>query len=147
MDSCVSNTNRFYKLLASVQGDTRRETQSLNVYANHNTLTAPQHAAHVFMFKISILSAGRDPHASTVEIPTLVFNGRIPNYIFRWSKSNWRLFKIHKFSGLSLLGMTSYTHFLSGFLLWRMVIVISFTLVCKKCTKITQSLTKLNNEI
>ena len=44
-------------------------------------------------------------------------------------KLNWRLFKILRFSGPSLLGMTSSTlqsHFLSGGLLWQMATIISF---------------------
>ena len=64
------------------------------------------------MFKISV---GRDPKKT--------------NFIFQRSKSNWRLFKIPKFSGPSPLGMKSSTlqpHFVSGALLRQMVIVTSF---------------------
>ena len=45
---------RVYQFLASVHGDTRRETQFLKAYANHTILTSLQHAAHLVMFKISI---------------------------------------------------------------------------------------------
>ena len=43
-----------YQFLASVHGDSRRETQFLKVYANHTMLIPPQRAAHLVMFKISI---------------------------------------------------------------------------------------------
>ena len=45
---------RVYQFLASVQDDTRRETQFLKVYANHAMLTSAQRAVHCVMFKISV---------------------------------------------------------------------------------------------
>ena len=67
----VSDTNG---LLIPVQGDTRRETQFLKVYANHALLTTPQHAANLVVFKTFV---GRDKKKS--------------NCIFQRSKSNCRL--------------------------------------------------------
>ena len=99
------------------------------------------------------------PHASMVENSYIVFNGSIPNYIFQLSKSNRHLFKILKLSGSSLLGMTSsilQPTFLSGGILWQMVIIVSFAHEHKTAhndyapgflTRIVQSLTKLNNRI
>ena len=112
----------------------RREIQFLKVFDNHTMLTPPQCAVHLVMFKISI-------HLCWLrsENWTACLNGRKLNYIFQQSntqlhlqqsKSNWHLFQILKFSGPSLLGMTSSTlqhYFLSGGLLWQMVIFISFT--------------------
>ena len=120
--------------MASVHGDMRRETQFLKAYVNHTMLTPPQHAAHLVMFKISIhLCWLRLENWTSCfnswRLNSVFFNGRIPNYIFQRSKSNWHLFKILKFSEPSLPGMTSSTlqpHFLSGGLLWQVVIVISF---------------------
>ena len=99
---------------------------------NSYNVNNPQRAAHLVMFKISV---GRDPKNSTTsfngrnstlcpmaENLTLCLHGPI-------STLNWLFFKILKFSGPSNLGMTSSTlqlHFLSGSLLWQMVIVISF---------------------
>ena len=72
---------------------------------------------------------------------------------------NWFFFKILKFSGPSLSGMTSSTllpHFLFGGLFWQMVIVISFARECKTVlndyapellTRIVQNPTKLNDKI
>ena len=108
-----------------VHGNTRRETQFLKVYANHTMLTPSQCTAHLAMFlRTQFISAGQDPKKCTA-----CLNGRKPNSRLQRSKSNWRLFKILRFSGLSLLGMKSSTlqpHFLSGGLLWQMVIIISF---------------------
>ena len=69
----------------------------------------------LWCLRSQFISAGRDPKNSTAR-----FNGRILNYC---------LFKILKFSGPSLLGMTSsilQPHFLIRGLLWQMVIAISF---------------------
>ena len=86
----------------------------------------------LWYLRSQFISAGWDPKNWTV-----CLNGRKSNYLStvenptatQWSKSNWHLFKILKFLGPSLLGMMSSTlqpHFLSGGLLWQMVIVISF---------------------
>ena len=106
-----------------------------NAYYADHTVWPHQHAAYLKMFKISV---GRDPKNSILQL-----NGWIPNCIFDspnptlnseyptllngrnstvWfhdpiSTLNWLFFKIIKFSGPSLLGMTSSTlqpHFLSG---------------------------------
>ena len=112
-----------------VHGDIRRETQSLKAFANHTMLTPPQCVVHLEVFKISV---GRDLQNLTSRLHGWKLNSSsnswIPNYIFQRSKSNWHLFKILKFSGPSLLCMTLSTlqpYFLSGGLLWQMVIVIS----------------------
>ena len=127
------------------------ETQFLKVFANHTTLTLAQRAAHVVMSKISV---GRDP-----KNPTTSFNGQNPTLPPQWSNLNSFFFKILQFSGSSLPGMTSSTlqpHFLSGGLLWQMVIVISFAHARKTApnddspgllTWIVQSPTKLKDKI
>ena len=84
-----SNTNRgglfrfgyerVYSFLASVYGDTRRETQFLKANANHTMLTIPQRVVHFVIFKILILlcrsrSEKLNLHASTAEISTTVFS-------------------------------------------------------------------------
>ena len=51
---CRFRYERVYSFLASVHGDTRRETQFLKAYANNTMLTPPQRAAHLVVFKISI---------------------------------------------------------------------------------------------
>ena len=52
--NCHFGYKRVYKFLASVFGDTRRETEFLKAYANHTMLTLPACAAHLVVFKISI---------------------------------------------------------------------------------------------
>ena len=119
-DSIVSGTNG----LTSGFGPWRheeRDTQFLKVFANYTMLTPPQRATYLGMFKISV---GRDAKS-----PTTSFNGNKKPTPCLNDQNPIRLFKIHKFSGPSLLGMTSSTlqpHFLSGDLLWQIVIVISF---------------------
>ena len=139
-----------------------RETQFLRAYANHTILSPPHTRVWHILWSLrsQLISAGRDPnwsalirsekiqpHASTIECQLICF------------------FKILKFSALSLLGMTSTTHwihsnscpqpyFLSGGLLWQTMIVISFPRGRKiassdYCTwtkrrRVVQSLTKLN---
>ena len=109
--------------------DTRRETKFLKVFANHTMLTIlsdhPQRAAYLVMFKISIhlprsrsekLNCRRNGRNST-----LCLNGR-NSTLSPWSNLNWLFFKILKFSGPSLPGMTSsilQPYFLSGCLLWQ----------------------------
>ena len=93
---------RVYFFLLSVLGDTRRKTQILKVYANHTMLT-PHAQRILWCLRSLFISVVRDPnwsvlirseklHDSTVENPTKL------------------LFKILKFSGPSLPGMTSSTH-------------------------------------
>ena len=128
-DSVVSGMNRFINFLTSVHGDTRRETQFLKVYADHNVLTPPlQCTAHLVMFKIFVSRDLKNPTTS-FNGPNPILNSRIPN-----SNLNYLFFKILKFSGQSLPSMTSsilQPHFLSGGLLQQMVIVISFVHECK----------------
>ena len=97
--------------------DTRKKGQ--NSYNANPT----QHAAHLAMLKISILLLWSRPEKSNRHR-----NGRKLNSVPQWQKLNclppWSnlFFKILKFSGPSLLGMTSSTlqpHFLSGGLLWQ----------------------------
>ena len=68
---------------------------------------------HILWFlRSQYISTSRDLKNSTA-----CLNGRKLNYNSQWQNLNWCLFKILKFSGLSLLGMTSSTlqpHFLSG---------------------------------
>ena len=125
---CHFRYERVYQRLALVHSDTRRETQFLKVFSNHTMLTPPQRAAHLLMFKISM---GRDP-----KNPTTSFNGQNP-ILASTIQSQLTLFKILKFSGPYLRGMTSSTlqpHFLSGGLLWQTVIAISFERE-RNCTK------------
>ena len=82
-----------------------------------------------------IISAGRDPKTltaadttspSTVGYLTTSFNGQNPTLVFNGRIPNWRLFKILKCSLLDMMSSTLVPFFLSGVLLWQMVIVISF---------------------
>ena len=75
----------------------------------YNADPTQKRAARLVMFNISV---GRDP-----KNPTTSFNGHNLTDVFQWSNLNWRLFKISKFSGPFLLGMTLFkfqSHFLSG---------------------------------
>ena len=80
-------------------------------------LTPPKRAAHLVMFKISIhfCRSRSEKLNRNLNGRKLIFrlNGRRPNSIFQRSKSNWCFFRILKFSGPSLPGMTSST------LLWE----------------------------
>ena len=116
---------RVYQFLASVHGDTSRETQFLKkpiliiIWWLH-----PNTRRILWFLRSQFIPAGRDLKKSTAFI-----NSRKLNYPFNDQILNCCLFKILKFSGPSLLDMTSSTlqsHFLSGGLLWQMVIVISF---------------------
>ena len=135
-----SDTNRFtntqYKyrrillfqirtgLLTSVFGPWQHEERDTIL----TMLTPSPRAAHLVVFKFSV---GRDP-----KIPTTSFNGqkstlngRIPNSRLNAPISTDFFFKILKFSGPSLLGMTSSTlqaHFLSGGLLWQWWLLYRF---------------------
>ena len=103
--------------------DTRRETQFLKVFRNHNMLTTPQRSAHLVvqsqflntMVGPQLLNTMVGPQllnimvgtqlqlsASRTENPTVYLYG--PQSI-----PNWLFFKIFKFSGPSLPGMTSFT--------------------------------------
>ena len=75
-------------------------------------LTYTKRTAHLLMFKISVR---RD-----LQNLNTCLNGRRFTALSPWSNLNWLFFKILKFSGTSLPGMTSSTlqsHFLSGGLL------------------------------
>ena len=129
-DSVVSGTNAFINFWLRLF-NTRRERHN-SYYANH-----PQRSAHLVEFKISV---GRDPKiliaAATEENSTTRLHGRnssldlhsqmsTPQLYASMAKNSLlclhgpisTLFKILKFSGPSLLGMTSSTlqpYFLSG---------------------------------
>ena len=95
VDSVVPGTNG---LLISNFGSSTQGERHNSYYANH-----PKRTAHLVMFKISV---GRDP-----KNPTTCFDGRELNCLPPWSNLNfnWLFFKILKFSGPSLPGMTSST--------------------------------------
>ena len=95
---------RFINFLTSVHGDTRRETQFLKVFANHTMLTPLQRAAHLVMFKISVHLRWSRPEKLNHRR-----NSRKLNSLPQWSNLNWLFFKILKFSGPSLPGLTSFT--------------------------------------
>ena len=102
----------------------KRETILRNYMLTIPYWPQPNTRCILWCLRSQFITGGRDLKNSTA-----CLNGRKPNYIFQRSKSNWRLFKILKFSGPSLLGMTSSTfqpNFLSGSLWWQTVIVISF---------------------
>ena len=84
-------------------------------------LTPSQRTVHLLMFKISVSGDPKNPTTSfNGQNPTL--NGRIPNSRLNGPISTDVFSNILKFSGPSLLGMTSSTlqlHFLSGGLLWQ----------------------------
>ena len=126
---CCFRFERFINFLTSVLWHKARDTIFI-------MLTPSQRAAHLVVFKIFV---GRDPKiltaaaAATVEKSTLCHNGRNSIVCLHGPMStfNWRFFKILNVSGPSLSDMTSsilQPHFLSGGLLWQMVIIISFAL-------------------
>ena len=92
-DSDVSVTNGFINFWLRSMA-TRGETH--NSYKSMLTILCwphPNARRILWGLRSQFISASRDPKNSTTSL-----NGRIPN---------WRLFKILKFSGPSLLGMTS----------------------------------------
>ena len=101
---CCSCTNAFINILTSVFRHEVRDTILIMLII----LSDPhQPAAHLTMFKISV---GRDPKKTNY-----IFNGQNPTL-------NWLFFKLLKFTGPSLPGMTLSTlqpHFLPGGLLWQ----------------------------
>ena len=74
---------QVYWFLASVHGDTRRETQFLKAYANHTMLTPTQRAAHHLMFEISIHLC-----PSRSEKLNHTFNSRISTTVFSKSSNS-----------------------------------------------------------
>ena len=93
--------------------DTRREKQFLKVFRYQTMLKTPHRSAHI-MVQSQILNTMVGTQlllsASMADNPTVGLHG--PK-----STPNWLFFKIFKFSGHSLPGMTSFTlqpHFLSG---------------------------------
>ena len=82
---------------SSTIGDTRRATQFIRTYANHTMLTSPAARCNLQRLRSQLIYRSRpklirsDPKNSTVRLYS-------------------RLFKILKFSGPSLPGMTSPTH-------------------------------------
>ena len=94
---------RVYLFLPSVLVDTRREAQFIKAYVNYTILPPPQRTAHLVMSKISTL---------LVEIQTVLLwsDPKNPTTRFNGRTLTDRLFKILKFSGLSLPGRTSTTH-------------------------------------
>ena len=140
--------------------DTRRETKFLLGWPNYLT---PSHARRILYYlrSLSVEILKTQLHASTVENSTLCFNGRHSTICLHGpiSASQLTLFKILKFSGSSLPGMTSSTlqpHFLSGGFIMTMMIVIAFaherklhqlTMHLGLLTRIFQSPTKLNYKI
>ena len=164
-----SDTNRL--LTSRIRFfDTRRET-ILKSLSYQTMLTTPQRSAHLVvqcqflnimvspqLLNITVgpnfLTSWSDPqlqlYASMADNPTVCLHvqSQLPTDVF---------LKILKFSGPSLLSMTSFTlkpHFLSGFLM-TIVILISFARERKLypilCTwtksRIVQSPTKLNDKI
>ena len=108
---CCFKFERVYWFLTSVHGDTRRETQILKVYANHTMLTTQcWRSAHLVMFKISV---GRDPKNPSTCLNVWELNSmpqcQKHNSLPPWSNLNWLFFKIPKFSGPFLPGMTSHS--------------------------------------
>ena len=101
---------------------TRGERQFLKVFRNRTKLTTPQRSVHLevqsqlltIMVGPQLLTIMVGPQlqlsASMSDNPTVGLHGLMSTF-------NWLFFKIFKFSGTSLPGMTSFTlqpHFLSG---------------------------------
>ena len=116
---CCSGTNGL--LISDFSSSTRGERHN-SYYADH-TIWPHQRAAHLVIFKISV---GRDRKKTQLHLQRPKSNSR-PNgrnstlcHHGPISTLNWLFFKILKFSGPSLPGMTLSTlqpHFLSGDLL------------------------------
>ena len=126
--SVVSDTNGFISFwLRSLE--TRGETH--NSWKSMLTLLCWPHpnARRISLCLISqFISASQDPK-NNLRASTATFNGWITKYRLLRSKTQQTSFWNPQFSEPSLLGMTSsklQPHFLSGCLLWQMVIVISF---------------------
>ena len=95
---------RVYFFLPSVLSNARRETQIIRAYGNHTMLTSPaQRSAHLLVSKISTDLCQSEPKLiwSDPKNSTTRFDGRTSAPVF---------FKIQKFSGPSLTGVTSSTH-------------------------------------
>ena len=83
---------RFYVLLPSVLGNTRRGAQFIKAYANDTMLTLPTHSrtAHLVVFKISTYANRSDLIWLDPKNSATHFNGRTSITVF---------FNIPKFSG------------------------------------------------
>ena len=156
-DTNRGGTNEFISFYLQSLAARGERHKIIKAYANHTMLIPPPtdthtDRAHLVVFKIS---PGRDPKWSAFQIKkktTVRFNNRNLTY---------SLFQNPQILRTSLPGMTSSAHsilsngrpayFLSGGLLWKMMIVIFFA-PSDYCTwtkrhRIVQSLTELNNKI
>ena len=95
---------RVYFFLPSVLGDTRRETRFIKAYTNHTMLTPTTHGESCGVKDLNS-SFPVEPQTDLIwsdpKNPTACNNGRTSIQVF---------FKIPKFSGSYLPGMTSTTH-------------------------------------
>ena len=145
--------------------DTNRETQFLKVFHNHTMQTPPptfdtSRGAQDLNSSLPVEIRKTQLFDSIAESPTLASMAENSTVCLHGPMStfNWLFFKILKFSGSSIPGMTSSTHqahFCLGFIM-RMVIVISFAHERKTVpddyapellTRIVQNPTKLNDKI
>ena len=122
----------FWLRFMVTQGERHTILTMLTILSDH-----PQRAAHLVMFKISIHLCRSRPEKLNRRC-----NGRKLNSVPQWQKLNslppwsnlnWPFFKVLKFSGSSLLGMTSSTyqsHFLSRCLLWKLLYPLRTSVNC-----------------
>ena len=111
---------RYKRLLTSDFGSSIRGERHNSYYADC-TIWPHKCAAHPIVFKVSV---GRDLQNSKVRLQLLNIMSRtqilnclplrqitpVSVYMAQSQPSNWLFFKIFKFSGPSLPGMTSFTH-------------------------------------
>ena len=108
--------------------DMMRETQFLKVFRNHTMLTPPlKFGTSRGVLRSQFISAGRDRKNITLRIPNyrlsaLMAETQLSASMVQCQLPNCLFFKIIKFSGTSLPGMTSSSlqpHFLSQGSLWQ----------------------------
>ena len=99
-DSVVSDTNGL--LTSCLRSMATRGERHNSYYADHTMLTIPNARRILWCLGSQFISAGRDPRNRRR-------NGRKLNSMSQWSNLNWLFFKIFKFSGPSLPGMTPST--------------------------------------
>ena len=143
---CCFRYERVYQLLASIHGDTRRETQFLKVFANHTMLTPPQCMADLVMFKIWKTQL----HLSTVKMQLL--DSMVQSQSMSFSKSSnsqehlfWAWHHPHS-SAISCLRVY-YDEWWLSYPLARKHNCTKWLCTRTEETRIVQSPTKLNDKI
>ena len=121
----VVKVRTVINFLTSVLRHEERETQFLKFFVNHTMLTIPNVRRILWCLRSLSVEIWKTPTTSStaeIQLYASMAETQLSATMVQSQLLNWLFFKIFKFSGPSLPGMTSSTlqlHFLSGGLLWQ----------------------------